>query len=408
MAAILSDTAIRNAKLRDKAFKLSDTKGLFLLIHPNGGKYWRLKYRFDGKESALALGVYPDVSLADARRKRDEKRELISQGFDPGAQKRIDKLTAKISRETTFAMLADELCERKVKEGKAAETLRKVRWLLDLACPALGARPITEVQPIEILAVLKKIEAAGHLETARRLRAVIGEVFRLAVQTARASVDPTSSLKGAIRAPRPQPRAAILDPIEFGGLLRVIDGYSSLVVRSALQLLTILFQRPGEIRGACWNEFDLEKAIWEIPASRMKMRRPHRVPLPRQAIEILNSLHAYTGDGELLFPGLRGKGKSISENTLNAALRRMGYDKNEVVSHGFRATASSLLNESGQFAPDVIEAALAHVDQNAVRRAYNRTDFWAERQRMGQWWADYIDGLRDGGKTFRAGKRPEA
>lgn len=405
MATILSDTAIRNTKPREKCFKLSDTKGLFLLVHPNGGKYWRLKYRFDGKEGALALGVYPDISLADARRRRDEKRQLISQGFDPGAQKRIDKLTAKISRETTFAMLADELCERKVKEGKAAETLRKVRWLLDLACPVLGTRPITEIQPIEILAVLKKIEAAGHLETARRLRAVIGEVFRLAVQTARASIDPTSSLKGAIRAPRPQQRAAILDPVEFGGLLRVIDGYSSLVVRSAMQLLAILFQRPGEIRGACWNEFDLVKAVWEIPAFRMKMRRPHRVPLPRQALEILTNLHAYTGDGELLFPGLRGKGKPISENTLNAALRRMGYNKNEVVSHGFRATASSLLNESGEFVPDVIEAALAHVDQNAVRRAYNRSDFWAERQRMGQWWADYLDGLREGGKlrAFHAG-----
>ena len=396
MANLLSDTAIKNAKPQAKPYKLFDSKGLFVLIHSNGSKYWRLKYRLDGKESALALGVYPEVPLAEARRRCDEQRRIISQGLDPVANKRLERLAAKTSRENDFSTLADELIARKEREGRAPATVSKVRWLLGLARPALGSRPIVEILPIEILTVLKKVEAGGHLETAQKLRGTIGEVFRLAVQTARATNDPTGALKGAILTPRRKPRPAILDPKDFGGLLRTIDDYPPFMVRSALQLLALLFQRPGEIRAARWSEFDLDNATWEIPAERMKMRRPHRVPLPTQAVTILWGLHAYTGDGALLFPGLRGRGKPISENTLNAALRRMGYNKDEVVSHGFRATASSFLNESGQFAPDVIEAALAHIDQNAVRRAYNRTDFWTERQRMGQWWADYCDRLKKG------------
>jgi integrase len=314
----------------------------------------------------------------------------------------------------TFSKIASELLIKKRKERKAPNTLAKLEWLYGLANVSLHDRPISEITAPEILLVLRKVEARGHLETAKRLRAVIGEVFRYAVATARASSDPTSALRGALTAPVVKHRAAITDPKELGGLLRAVDGFQGQPSTSAaLKLMAYLFPRPGELRMAEWKEFDLAKAIWSIPASRAKMRKEHRIPLPRQTLAILSSLQPVTGHGKLVFPGYGISGgagrkveqRPISENTLNSALRRMGYDSDTMTSHGFRAAASTLLNESGKFSADAIERALAHQDPDAVRRAYARGEHWEERVTMMTWWADYLDALRDGAKVLAFDKR---
>jgi integrase len=301
----------------------------------------------------------------------------------------------------TFGIVADDLIAKKINEGRAAATIVKMRWLLEQARPLLGTRPISEISAVEVLAVLKKVEAKGKLETARRMRSAIGEVFRYAIATSRATVDPTYGLRGALTAPTVKYRAAITDAKELGALLRAIDTFEGQPTTvAALKLMAMLFPRPGELRLAEWSEFDLEKAVWTIPALRAKMRREHRVPLPRQALAILEGLQPYTGQGALVFPGLRSVKRAISENTLNAALRRMGCPQDEMTSHGFRAAASTLLNESGKFSADAIERALAHQDADAVRRPYARGEHWQERVTMGQWWADYLDTLRDGAKVI--------
>jgi integrase len=293
-------------------------------------------------------------------------------------------------------VLADEFIERKIKGGKSSKTVAKAKWLLlDLACPVIGGRPTTEILPIEILGVLQPVEASGRLETAKRLRAIIGAVFRWAVQTHRATSDPTQMLRGALLAPTVTRRAAILDPRKFRALLRAIDDYKATVVRSALLLSALLFQRPGELRQAEWSEFDLEAAVWTIPKSRMKMRRAeHRVPLSKQAVQVLKDLHAATGSGRLCFPGSRSAYRPISDMTMNAALRAMGFAGDQMSAHGFRSTASTLINESGNFSPDVIEAALAHAGANKIRSIYNRGDYFADRVIMATWWADYCDRLK--------------
>lgn len=388
----LTDTQIRNAKPQARPYKLSDGGWLYLLVTQSGSKLWRMAYRMDGKERSLSFGSYPTISLRLARERRDEAKALLATGQDPAEKRKSDKIAKATSAATTFEKVSEEYVEKLRRDGRAAATLDKLLWLLSLANPKIRSRPISEISAAEVLAILKSIESRGNLETAKRLRGAVGAIFRYAIATARAASDPTQALRGAISSPKVKHRPAITDPKELGALLRAIDafqGQPSTV--AALKLLPLVFTRPGELRMAEWSEFDFETRIWTVPASRTKMRREHRVPLARQAIEILNWLRPITGQGKLVFPGLLSVMRPISENTMNAALRRLGYSQNEVTSHGFRATASTLLNESGQFSPDAIERALAHQDPDPVRRAYARGAFWDERVKMAQWWADQLD-----------------
>lgn len=398
----LSDVAIRAAKPGPKPVKLSDERGLFLLVQPSGGKLWRLKYRIAGKEKKLSLGRYPDVALKDARERSAEARKLIAAGIDPSEKKRIDRLDATLRAATTFTAVAEEYIAKSEREGRAAVTVGKARWLLSLLAPALGTRPIDEISPMELLAALKKIEARGHLETARRMRSFASRVFRYAVSTARASVDPAAALRGALVAPVATHHAAILDTRGVGALLRAIGGYDGQpMTQLALQLAPHVFVRPGELRQAEWTEIDLEAAVWKIAASKMKMRQPHLVPLSRQAIELLRAAEALTGRHRYVFASLYPGNRPMSENTINAALRRLGYTGDEMTAHGFRAMASTLLNESGKWNPDAIERALAHKASDGVRGAYHRGAHWAERVEMAQWWSDYLDLLRLNSATPR-------
>ncbi|MCZ8185033.1 MAG: integrase arm-type DNA-binding domain-containing protein [Beijerinckiaceae bacterium] len=398
----LTDTAIRNAKPGEKIIKLSDGGGLQLWVMPNGSKLWNLAYRdLQRKQRKLSFGIYPGVGLADARKKRDEAKALLASGVDPSQQKRIDKLTKAISIATTFRAVAEEYLDKQKREGRAEATVAKNRYLLEQAYPGIGERPISEIQPAEILAILKSLERRGILHAAKRVRGIIGAVFRHAVTHQKADSDPSGFLKGAIVAPKVKHRAAILDPLALGAFIRAVEEFDGqLTTKAALRLLPLVFTRPGELRMAEWREFDLANALWVIPAARTKMRRDHEVPLARQAVAILTELHTLTGRGRLVFPGLRTVERPISENTMNASMRRMGYSNDDVTAHGFRATASTLLNQSGKFSPDAIERALAHQDPDAVRRAYNRGAYWQERVDMAQWWADYLDILRKGGEVI--------
>ncbi|HTH96311.1 MAG TPA: integrase arm-type DNA-binding domain-containing protein [Stellaceae bacterium] len=389
----LSDLKCRNARHTNKLQKLSDGGGLQLWVQPSGGRLWRLAYRFDNKQKLLALGTYPAVSLADARQARDQAKRLLAAGTDPSQDRKKQK--AESQKGPTFRTIAEEHIARLAKEGRAEATITKTKWLLDFAYPTLGALPIKNIDAAAVLTVLRQVEARERYESARRLRSTIGTVFRYAIATARAQSDPTLALKGALISPKITPRAAITEPKAFGALLRAIDSFDGQPgTRIALKLMALLFPRPGELRAAEWSEFDLDKAVWSIPAARMKMRRPHRVPLAGQAIAILKQLREIGEDGPLLFPGIRTAERPISDGTLNAALRRLGYGKDEVTAHGFRATASSLLNECGKWHPDAIERQLAHVENDDVRRAYARGEYWSERVEMMQWWADHLDELR--------------
>jgi len=400
----LTDATVRNAKPGRSVVKLSDGGGLQLWIMPTGGKLWCLAYRFGGKQRKLSIGAYPVVSLADARAARDDAKVMMASGDDPSTVKRQRKAAKAEALATTFALVADELLAKKKREGVASATADKLEWLLGLAKADLGLLPVASITAGEVLRVLQPLEAAGKLETAKRLRATIGGVFRYAITTARADNDPTQALKGAIAAPKPRHRAAIIDPVAFGGLLRAIDGFMGQpVTKAALQLMALLACRPGELRHATWAEFDLDGGVWNIPAERTKVRRPHRIPLPAQAVAILKALHPVTGDGAagLVFPGLRSVSRPISENTMNAALRRIGFSQEEATSHGFRSTFSTLANESGKWSVNAIEAALAHIEPNAVRRAYARGDYWDERVKLMAWWADHLDTLRNGGQVLQ-------
>jgi integrase len=391
----LTAIQITKAKARDKLFKLSDGHGLQLHIFPNESKLWRLAYRFDGKQKLLALGAFPEVGLKEAREALDRAKKLLVDGVDPNQQKRLDKALKAHERTNTFEAIASELVVKKRKEGRSQSTITKIEWLFGLANPTLGNRPITEIKPIEILNVLREIEDKGNYETATRLRSTISEVFRLAVASGRAESDPTRDLRGALITPTVTPRAAIIDPKDFGGLLRAIDGYEGTAETGlALKLLALTFVRPGELRAGEWSEIDLDKKVWTIPASRMKMKRVHKVPLARQAIDIILTLKSITSTCKLMFPSNRSTQRCISENTFNAALRRLDYSKDVMTAHGFRATASSILNECGLWNPDAIESQLAHIEANQVRKAYARAEYWDERVRMMSWWADKLDEMR--------------
>jgi integrase len=393
----LTETAVRTAKAASVDRKLADEKGLYLLVTVSGSKLWRLKYRIDGKEKKLALGSYPEVALKEARNRRDSARRAAETGSDPAAAKREARIARQFSASNTFGAIAEEYIAKLEAEKKAEVTIAKLRWLLSKLSPALGRRPISEITPHELLAILKAAERKGHRETARRLRSFASRVFRYAVITARATVDPAQPLQGALIAPTVTHHAAIIDPAEFGRLLRSIEGYTGYALtKLALCFSAHVFQRPGEIRQAEWTEIDFDKAVWTIPASRMKQRHAHRVPLSLQPIAILREAETLSGGGRYVFPKLGSTLKPMCENAINQALRRMGFASDEMTAHGFRSTASSLLNECGKWSPDAIERALSHADTNQVRSAYHRGTHWAERVEMAQWWSDYLDMLRDG------------
>ncbi len=394
---LLNDTRIRNAKPSDKVQKLSDGGGLYLMIDLKGSKLWRMNFSYHGKQKTLAFGKYPEVSLADARKRRDAARAQLAAGGDPSQIAKLEKLKRKTEVANTFKAIANEFIAKIEKEGKADATLTKKRWLLDMACADLGSRPIGDITAVEILASLRKVEAKGNLESARRLRSTIGQVFRYAIATARAENDPTFGLRGALVVPTVTHRAALTDRSAFAGLIRAVWGYrGQATTKAGLMLMALLFPRPGELRMAEWPEFDLEKAVWTIPAERTKMRREHKKPLPPLAVEILRDLHKLTGYGSFAFPAFHTTKRPMSENTLNAALRRLGYTGEEATSHGFRASASSLLNESGLWSPDAVEAELAHVSTDQVRRAYHRAAYWDERVRMAAWWQGEIETMLKG------------
>ena len=387
----LSDVQIRKLKPAEKPYRLSDGGNLCIEVKPNGSKLWKLFYRVEGRMKTLSLGPYPEVSLAHARGCRLEAKSLLKRGTDPIVQAKVEKEAKRALARDTFAAVAAEMLAKAEREGRAENTLIKKRWLIGMANADLGDRPITAITAVEILKTLQREEAKGNYETTRRLRATIGQVFRFAIATARAENDPTFGLRGALITPKVTHRAAITDSKGFDGLVRAIWGYEgALETQAALKLMALIYPRPGELRLASWNEFDLTKAIWTIPAARTKMRRDHSKPLPTLAVEILADLKAHTGNYDFVFPSALSLGKPISENTLNGALRRLGFTKQEATSHGFRASASSLLNESGLWNRDAVEAELAHVGNDQVRRAYHRSAYWDERVRMAEWWADKI------------------
>jgi integrase len=393
----LTDTVIRGCKAKDKPYKLADEKGLFLLVQPSGGKLWRLKYRVLGVEKKLSLGAYPEVSLREVREKRDAARKHIAAGGDPAA----DKQRARDKLAVSFNDVALEYINKREREGLAAASIAKHHYLLRLLSPSIGKLAISEIGPGTVLVALKRVEAKGNLETARQMQQFAGRVFRHAVATVRISSDPIRDLQGALIAPQPKHYGAVVDPAGVGQLLNAIDGYDGhIVTRLALSLAPHVFVRPGEMRHAEWREIDFDARVWTIPAGKMKSRKTHRVPLSAQSVALLHSVHAITGlEGHYVFPSIRSTRRPMSENTVNAALRRLGYTTDEMTAHGFRAMASTLLNESGKWHPDAIERALAHKDSDNVRAAYARGAFWDERVAMAQWWSDHLDTLRaSGGK----------
>lgn len=392
----LKDMEIRSLQPRARIYKKADERGLYIEVHPSGSKLWRFKYAYLGKDKRLALGRYPEVTLAEARQKREEARQKLRDGVDPLAERKRAKLMAHYKAANTFGDVAREYIEKMIAEGRAASTTSKADWLLEQLRPLCG-QPLADLKPIDVLAALKRLEAKGKLETARRCRSFAGRVFRYGVATGRAESDPTTLLRGALITPKTTHHAAILDPVAFGELLRAIEAYPGhRITRLAAQISPHLMARPGEIRQAVWSEIDFDNSVWRIPATRMKMRRPHTIPLSRQVKAMLQELHELTGPEGFIFPAFHTFRRPLSENTVNQAFRRMGYAAGEVTAHGLRTTASTLLNESGKWSPDAIERSLAHADKDAVRGTYNRGAYWDERVAMHQWWSDYLDLLRDG------------
>lgn len=401
----LTDVAVRNAKpgitpsggTTTKPYKMGDSGGLYLHVAPTGGKWWRLKYRFDGKEKQLALGVYPDVSLKKARERRDEARKLLADAIDPGEHRKAQKAARADRAANSFEVVAREWFEKFKPNWVAAHSDKVIRRLERDLFPWVGGKPISEVKAPDLLACLRKVESRGTVETAHRALQSCGQIFRYAVSTGRAERDPTTDLRGALSSVKGTHLASITEPKAVGGLLRACDDYQgSSITKCALRLAPLVFVRPGELRRAEWAEIDLDRAEWNIPAERMKMREPHLVPLSTQAVAILRELHALTGGGRYVFPGARTNGQPMSDNAILAALRRMGFAKEEMSGHGFRAMARTILDEVLGVRPDFIEHQLAHAVRDPNGRAYNRTAHLAERRKMMQLWADYLDKLKAG------------
>lgn len=385
----------------NRTYRKSDEKGLYLEIRPSGSKLWFLKYRVDGKEKRLGLGSYPDVSLADARKARDDARAAISVGRDPLHDRKMGRIERRIGAGHTFQSVAEDFIATKLESsGKAESTVSKARWFLSHLSP-IANRPIADLEPAEVLDALRKIERRGHSETAAKTRNFASRVFRHGVATARCKADPANLLSGALAAPIVRHHAAIVEPGPLGEFLRSIDDFTGgPIVHLAMKLSPHVFLRPGELRQGRWEEVNWEEAHWTIPANRTKLRRPHTVPLSRQSLALLRDLEQHSGGFELMFPGQRSHLRPMSENALNAAFRRMGYGSDVVTAHGLRSSASTLLNESGLWHADAIERALAHGHSDKVRGTYARGQHWEERVQMAQWWSDYLDKLRAGGEVI--------
>ena len=391
----LTDVKVRTTKSQEKAFKLSDEKGLFLYVTPNGSKYWRLKYRYQGKEKLLALGVYPDVTLPLARERRDDARKLLATDIDPGEHRKVMK-TATANRATnSFELVAREWFAKHSSNWVASHADKIIRRLERDVFPWLGAKPVVEITPPDLLLVLRRIESRGAIETAHRAMGNCGQIFRYAVATGRAERDPSQDLKGSLPPVKGTHFAAQTNPQKFAQLLKVIDSYEgTLTVRCALRLAPLVFVRPGELRHAEWESIDFEKAEWRYTVS--KTATPHIVPLSLQALAILQELHPLTGSGRYIFPSARSNDRPMSDNAILAALRRLGVSKEEATGHGFRASARTLLDEVLGVRPDFIEHQLAHAVRDPNGRAYNRTAYLPERKKMMQDWADYLDVLKVG------------
>ncbi len=396
----LTALAVRQAKPRNTPYKLFDERGLFLLINPKGSKLWRFKYQYGNKEKQLSFGPYPDVSLAQARGARSEARQELVAGIDPSASRKERRATADADI-ATFEMVAREwLADMSVKWAKSHYT-KVARRLEREIFPCIGSQPIAEVGPRDLLIPLRTIMDRGNRETARRVKQICGQVFRYAVATGRADRDITPDLNGALPPPVTRHHPSITDPVEIGGLLRAIDGYSgSPITKLALQLAPLVFVRPGELRGAEWAEINIERREWRIKAERMKMRTEHIVPLSTQAVDVLKELRLLSGNSRYLFPSIRTLSRNMSENTLNGALRRLGYGSDEMTAHGFRSMASTLLNEMG-WNRDAIERQLAHAERDAIRAAYNYAEHLPVRREMMQAWADELDELRESNTKVR-------
>lgn len=392
----LTDLAIRKAKPATKPLKLFDGGGLYLYVTPAGGRLWRQKYRWLGKEKTLSHGRYPVVSLADARRRRDEAQRLLATGIDPGAHKKAARAVAIEHAGNSFEAVAREWLAKRdwVENYKTKVT----GWLRNDVFPWIGSRPVIELGAPDFLRVARRVEERGAIESAHRILQNCGQIMRYAIATGRATRNPVPDLKGALTPAPERHFAAITDPNKVGGLLRACDSYEgTIVVKCALRLAPLVFLRPGELRQAEWSEFDLGARQWNIPAERMKMRLQHIVPLSAQAVTILRELQPLTGKGRYVFPGARSPKRPMSDNAILAALRRMGFAKDVMSGHGFRAMARTILDEVLHFRPDYIEHQLAHAVHDPNGRAYNRTAHLAERRQMMQAWADYLDELKRSG-----------
>jgi integrase len=394
---MLSDIQARKAKAQDKPYKLADEKGLYLYITTQGGKLWRFDYRYEGKRKTLSFGVYPDVGLSDARGKRDDARKLIAAGGDPSAQRKALKAANVERAANSFEVIAREWHQTHMADKTEDHAKRTLTRLEKDVFPWMGARTLADIEAPEILAVLRRIEQRGANELAHNVKRTIGQVFRFAIATGRASRNPVPDLQGALKPVVVEHYAAITDPVKIGELLRAVDGYTGeLATRCAFRLSFLVMLRPGEVRKAEWQEINTERKEWRIPAHKMKMREEHIIPLSQQAIEIFEEIRPLTGHGRYVFPSVRTLERPMSENTITGALRRLGYTGNEMTAHGFRAMASTRLNEAHLFHADAIERQLAHGERDSVRAAYHRAQYLPERVKMMQWWADYLDALKHG------------
>lgn len=391
----LSDTAIRNAKPKDAPYSLTDERGLSVQVQPSGGKWWRLRYRFEGKAKMLSLGTYPDVTLSKARERRDDPRRLLADGIDPGENRKAKKAAGQDAASNSFAVLCHEWLQSREGQIAQAQIDKSQARLEKDVLPWIGKKPVSSLTAPDVLAVMRRIDARGARYTAHKVKSEISQIMRYAIATGRAERDPCPDLRGAIPAPKETHRAAITAPKEVAELLRAMDGFSgTFTVKCALQLSPLFFVRPGELRKAKWADFDLERAEWRYHVTKTKV--DHLVPLAKQAVATLRELHQLTGCREYVFPG-RDPKLPMSDAAINAALRRMGYDtKTEITGHGFRAMARTILAEELRIAPEVIEHQLAHKVSDALGTAYNRTKFIDDRVAMMQAWADYLDKLKAG------------
>jgi integrase len=410
---MLTDKAVRNLKPKSTPYKVSDGGGLHVLVQPSGSKLWRMAYRFEAKQRTLAFGIYPATSLIEARDRRDDAKRKLRSGEDPGKIVKAEKQAAIAATANTFSATASEWKQRKlVKEKRSKATLARTDWLLRTLNEGIGDRPINEVTAPELLKVLRKVEAQGLHETVARLRSAASRIFRYGIATGKCERDVAADLRGATTAAVSTPRAAIIDPAGIGELMRKIDAVDgdrhSRIMRLTLRLLAYTFVRPGELRLAEWSEIDDAAAVWDVPGERTKMRRPHRVPLARQALAAFEELRALTGKGKYVCASAFDPKQPLQKNAFSDALQKLGYARDEMSPHGFRAVASTTLNEMNRWPIDVIERQLAHLERNAVRRVYNRAVYWPQRVEMMQAWADYLDQLRARGRVVRLKRKRSA